>query len=92
MPVAAYIVNGEAVSVCCSARKSMKAAEASLSTIEPHRGKGYASHVVQEWSQAVTRGGSIPLYSTSWGNLSSQIVARKLGLVQYGMDFNIFAE
>lgn len=89
IPAVGYHLNNEVVSVCCCARKSSKAAEASLKTIEHFRGKGYAQLVVLEWSKEVNRQGLIPLYSTSWDNLSSQKVAQKLGLVQYGMDFSI---
>ncbi|MGH2617528.1 MAG: GNAT family N-acetyltransferase, partial [Thermomicrobiales bacterium] len=41
------------------------------------------------WAQAVRQEGRIPLYSTSWENLASQAVARKLGLVLYGVDLDI---
>jgi GNAT acetyltransferase len=88
-PAVGYLLNNEIVSVCCCARKSPKAAEASLKTIEGYRGKGYAQQVVLEWSKEVTKLSLIPLYSTSWDNLSSQKVAQKLDLVQYGMDFSI---
>jgi hypothetical protein len=91
-PIVGYIMNEEAVSVCCSARKTSKAAEASLKTVEQFRGKGLAQKVVYAWSKEIFRQGLIPLYSTSWDNLSSQKVAQKLGLVQFGMDFNISTE
>nr|WP_237391811.1 GNAT family N-acetyltransferase [Paenibacillus dendrobii] len=86
------MVEGEVVSVCCSARISGKAAEASLKTMEAYRGQGLAPRVVQAWCSEVARQGLIPLYSTSWDNLSSQTVARKLGLHPYGMDLNIRTE
>ena len=35
------------------------------------------------------RKGRIPLYSTSWDNLASRSVARKLGLVLYGADLSL---
>jgi predicted GNAT family acetyltransferase len=91
-PIVAFIVNGSAVSVCCSARKSNQAIEASLFTVDQYRGKGIASYLVAEWSRHVRNLGYIPLYSTSWDNLQSQRVAQKLGLIQYGIDFNINAE
>ncbi|MEC2525685.1 GNAT family N-acetyltransferase, partial [Bacillus thuringiensis] len=31
----------------------------------------------------------IPLYSTSWDNYASQAVARKLKLIDYGMNLHI---
>ncbi|WP_199620779.1 GNAT family N-acetyltransferase [Paenibacillus alkalitolerans] len=91
-PIASYVADGHAVSVCCSARKSNAAAEASLLTVPRYRGMGLAQKVVTKWSNEVYRLGLIPLYSTSWDNLSSQKVAQKLGLIQYGMDFNITVE
>ncbi|QYR21306.1 GNAT family N-acetyltransferase [Paenibacillus sp. sptzw28] len=91
-PVVGLIVDGQAVSVCSCARKSEAAAEAGLLTIEQYRGNGYAERVVAEWIHQVRQGGLIPLYSTSWDNMSSQRIAQKLNMVQYGMDFSITAE
>jgi hypothetical protein len=91
-PITAFIVDGDAISICCSARKSSRAIEASLNTIEQFRGRGIANKVVTAWSREVTNLGYIPLYSTSWDNLNSQRVAQKLGLIQYGMDFSINAD
>ncbi|MCQ4088431.1 GNAT family N-acetyltransferase [Saccharibacillus sp. JS10] len=91
-PIIAFVDQHHAVSVCCSARKTNKAIEASLHTIEPYRGKGIATQLVSFWSDDVRSRGYIPLYSTSWDNLHSQRVAQKLGFVQYGIDFSISAE
>ncbi|WP_018978886.1 GNAT family N-acetyltransferase [Saccharibacillus kuerlensis] len=88
-PVIAFVDQGHAVSVCCSARKSDKAIEASLYTIEAYRGKGIAARLVAYWSTYIRNLGYIPLYSTSWDNLHSQGVAQKLGFIQYGVDFSI---
>ncbi|MFS0870221.1 GNAT family N-acetyltransferase [Paenibacillus xylanilyticus] len=89
MPVAAYIIADSAVAVCCSARVSQRGAEASLYTVPAYRGYGYAVETVKCWQYHVQESGRIPLYSTSWDNLPSQQVARKLGLIQFGMDFSI---
>ncbi|MEO2204567.1 GNAT family N-acetyltransferase [Paenibacillus pabuli] len=88
-PVVAYVIENSAVAVCCSARISVLGAEASLYTMPAYRGYGYGVEVVKCWQYHVQEGGRIPLYSTSWDNLSSQQVARKLGLFQYGMDFSV---
>lgn len=83
------VIGDTAVSVCCSARTSAKAAEASLSTASDFRGRGLAVKAAARWGWEIRRLGRIPLYSTAWDNLSSQRIARKLGLYQYGMDFHI---
>jgi predicted GNAT family acetyltransferase len=88
-PFIAVVVDGVAVSLCHSARLTDRAAEAGVETLEAYRGHGYASAVVTEWAHAIRATGRIPLYSTSWDNLASQAVARRLGLTQYGTDFSI---
>ncbi|SEL68209.1 GNAT family N-acetyltransferase [Paenibacillus sp. OK003] len=89
MPVAAYVMEDSAVAVCCSARVSQQGAEASLNTAPKFRGQGYAAEAVKCWQYHVKESGRIPIYSTSWDNIASQTVARKLGLIQFGVDFNI---
>jgi RimJ/RimL family protein N-acetyltransferase len=88
-PVVAVIKEGVAVSICHSSRLTPDVAEAGVDTEEPFRGRGYACDVTAAWAAAVRQSGRIPLYSTSWDNLSSQAVARKLGLVLYGVDLSI---
>ncbi|MFC9707439.1 GNAT family N-acetyltransferase [Paenibacillus sp. NPDC056933] len=89
MPVAAYVIEDSAVAVCCSARVSAQGAEASLYTAPSFRGQGYAAEAVKCWQVHVKESGRIPIYSTSWDNIASQTVARKLGLIQFGVDFSI---
>ncbi|MFO1443868.1 GNAT family N-acetyltransferase [Bacillus sp. Bva_UNVM-123] len=72
------------VSICCSARKTTNADEASLFTHEDYRGRGYGIDVTNAWAAAVQKQGRIALYSTSWDNFASQSVAKKLKLLQYG--------
>ena len=88
-PFMVVIVDGAAVSACFCARLTTRAAEAGVETAEASRGRGYAPAVVAAWAHAVRAMGRIPLYSTSWDNLASQTVARKLGLVQYGTDLSL---
>ena len=52
-------------------------------------GRGFASAAVAAWAAALRERGRLPLYSTSWENLASQGVARKLGMVAYGEDWEI---
>lgn len=88
-PCRAIIVDGEGVSVCFSSRISREAAEAGVDTVGAFRGRGYAPAVVAAWASAVREAGLVPLYSTSWDNLASRAVARKLGLILYGADLSI---
>ena len=85
-PVLALVRGHHAIAVCFSARNSSLAAEAGLETAPPFRGHGYGPRVTAAWAAAVRATGRIPLYSTSWDNLASQAVARKLGLRLYGAD------
>jgi hypothetical protein len=88
-PCWAVIQDGQAVSVCFSARLSDVAAEAGVETREGYRGRGLACAVVSAWALSVRATGRTPLYSTWWDNLASQAVARKLGLVQYAVDLSL---
>jgi RimJ/RimL family protein N-acetyltransferase len=85
-PCMAVIQDGNAVSVCFSSRNTPTAAAAGVETLEAFRGRGYAPAVVAAWALAVRASGRAPLYSTSWDNLASQAVARKLGLVLFGAE------
>jgi len=84
VPMAAVLLDGRAVSVCCSVRISAAADEAGVETHPDFRGRGHAAAAVAAWSEAVRSVGRVPLYSTSWENRASQRVAARLGLVPYG--------
>lgn len=88
-PYLAIIEDGAVVSVCFCSRLTERVAEAGLETLDGYRGRGYAPAVTVAWARAVRATGRIPLYSTSWDNLASQAVARKLGLVQYATDLSL---
>jgi hypothetical protein len=88
-PCLAIVDDGRLASLCFSARNTPSAAEAGVDTIEEFRGRGYAPAVVAAWARAVRQEGRIPLYSTSWDNLASRSVARKLGLILYGADLSL---
>jgi len=60
-----------------------------VETVLAYRGRGYANTVVAAWARDILATGRMPLYSTSWQNLASQAVARKLGLIQYGTDVSL---
>ncbi|PYE55464.1 GNAT family N-acetyltransferase [Deinococcus yavapaiensis] len=86
-PVVAALEGGVAVSLCYCARFAPDAAEAGVETVEAARGRGNASAAVALWARAVREGGRTPLYSTSWSNVASQGVARKVGAAMYGEDW-----
>jgi GNAT superfamily N-acetyltransferase len=83
----AVVRDGAAVAVCFSSRSGPRAVEAEVETLPAFRGRGYAVAVTAAWARAVQAAGSIPLYTTSWENLASQGVARRLRLRQYGTDW-----
>jgi hypothetical protein len=88
-PFVALLEGGRAVSVCRSVRITREAHEAGVETLPVFRGKGYAPQVTARWAMRVRALGAIAMYSTSWENLSSQAVARKLRLDCYGADFHL---
>jgi hypothetical protein len=85
----ASLVDGLAVSVCCSVRVTSVAHEAGVETVPEFRGQGHALQVVSAWARAMRGAGRTPLYSTSWQNVASQAVARALRLTMYGSDLHI---
>ena len=89
LPCLAVVKDGRAVSACQSVRISPQAHEAGVDTLEAYRRRGYATAAVAGWAETVRSLGCIPHYSTAWGNVASQGVARKLGLVLYGADLRI---
>jgi RimJ/RimL family protein N-acetyltransferase len=88
-PFIAIVEDGRAVSVCRSVRITSEAHEAGVETLPDFRGKGYAPDVVAGWARAVASLGALPMYSTSWANTASQMVAKKLRLIPYGADFDV---
>lgn len=88
-PYFAIVQNEKVVSICCSARSTPVAAEASVETLEEFQGNGYGTDVVTAWAISIQEEKRIPLYSTSWDNYASQAVARKLKLINYGMNLHI---
>ena len=88
-PIVAVMEEGHAVSICFCARRSPVAAEAGVETAPEFRGRGLAARVTAAWALAVRATGRIPLYSTSWNNLASLAVARKLGLNACGSDWSL---
>ncbi len=88
-PFVALVKANRAVAVCRSARITSEAHEAGVETLPEFRGHGYAKDAVSEWARRVRNTGATPLYSTSWENVASQAVARKLELNCYGSTFAV---
>lgn len=88
-PVSAVIVDGAAVAICFSSRITPHVCEAGVYTEVAYRGSGCATDAVRGWAAAVRASTRLPLYSTSWDNFASQSIARKLGAVQYAVEFSI---
>ncbi|ATP39936.1 GNAT family N-acetyltransferase [Solibacillus sp. R5-41] len=88
-PCFVIVENNIPVSICCSARKTTKADEASVFTHEDYRGRAFGIDVTNAWAAEVQKQGRIALYSTSWDNFASQSIARKLKLRQYGTDIHM---
>jgi RimJ/RimL family protein N-acetyltransferase len=88
-PIVAMMHDGHAISVCFSARRSSDAAEAGVETAVEFRGRGYGAHVTAAWARLIRESGRLPLYSTSWSNMASLAVARKLALTPAASDWSI---
>lgn len=88
-PFMALLAGERVVSVCASVRITPAVHEAGVETHPASRGFGYASQVVAAWAAAVRLEGASAVYSTSWENTASQAVARKLGLLRFGVDYHI---
>jgi RimJ/RimL family protein N-acetyltransferase len=82
-PAFATLHDGVGVSVCFSSRIGPGAMAAGVETVPEFRGRGYAASATAAWGTAVRAVGRIPFYGTSWDNLASQGVARRLGLIMH---------
>ena len=88
-PMIAVAVDGQAVALCASVRRTRKAHEAGVETVAAFRRRGYGAAAATEWARAVREEGRVPLYSTSWKNEASRALARKLGLLPFWSDLHI---
>ena len=79
--------NGDrAVAVCATVNVSPKAHCAGVETLAGYRGRGLAASAVAGWACAVRALGATPFYGTTFDNISSQRVARRLSLSLAGPD------
>ena len=88
-PFLAAVESGRAVAVCASVRISPAVHCAGVETHPDHRRRGHAVRAVAGWAAAVRRLGATPFYSTSWDNVASQRIARRLGFEMVGIDFHV---
>jgi hypothetical protein len=88
-PVAVSLEAGRVAAVCFCSRLGERACEAGLETLPEHRRRGHGAAAAALWATLVRATGRTALYSTSWDNLASQGVARRLGLIRYGEDFSL---
>jgi hypothetical protein len=88
-PCTASMVDGRAVAVCQTVRRSATMAEAGLDTLPSFRRQRHGTKALLHWVQEIRASGLEPLYSTSWDNTASNGLANSLRLSQYGTDLNI---
>ncbi len=88
-PFMAVIEEGGAVAICASVRISRDVHCAGVETLPGRRGRGFGAAAVAAWARAVRGLGAAPFYSTSWDNLASRGLARRLALRLFGVDFHI---
>lgn len=88
-PFVVAVEDGHAVAVCASVREIEEAHEAGVETLATYRRKGHAVNAVAGWANTLLSKNAIPLYSTSWNNMASQNVAKKVGFSLYATDFHL---
>jgi RimJ/RimL family protein N-acetyltransferase len=79
-PWAMAVSGGQVVSICHCARLADRGAEAGVWTDPDFRGRGYAAAVTAAWASLLEGSGRTLFYSTSAENVSSRLVAARLGL------------
>jgi len=72
------------ISICHTPKANARAAEAGTWTHPDFRGQGHAASTTAEWAALMRASDRLLFYSTSLTNISSQRVARRLGLRQIG--------
>lgn len=88
-PFMVAVKDYKAVSVCASVRITDEAHHAGVETAPAFRQQGHAANAVAGWANVLLEKKIIPLYSTSWENIASQNVAKKVGFEFFGTDFHV---
>jgi hypothetical protein len=91
-PFFAAIEDDRAVAVCTTVIASQDAHEAGVETLAAHRGRSFAADVVVAWACAVRKLGAVPLYATTFDNISSQRVAQRLSLSPIASEFSVHCQ
>jgi hypothetical protein len=89
LPMMAVVADGHAVSICASVRASRSVHCAGVETVEASRGRGFGAHAVMAWAGVVQMRGATPIYGTTFDNVESQRLARRLGLHPIGSEFSL---
>jgi len=85
-PCMAIIVDGKAVAICRTVRRTSLAVECGVHTLEPYRKRGFAFECVHSWAKKVQTEGLIPCYSTHEENKASLALAKKMEMIRYATD------
>lgn len=80
-PCMGVVVDRRLVSVAHSSRRTAAACALGINTIPEARRRGYATMVVQAWTQAILREGLTPIYSAFAYNTASLRLAAATGYV-----------
>jgi GNAT superfamily N-acetyltransferase len=89
LPMMAVVADGRAVAICASVCASATVHCAGVETLPAYRRKGFGARAVAGWAGAVQAKGATPFYGTTFDNIESQRVARRLGLNLVGTEFSI---
>jgi hypothetical protein len=84
----AAVVDGRAASVCATVREADGVHAAGVEALPSYRRRGLAADAVAAWAGAVLRMGATPFYATTFDNLPSQRVARRLEMELVGSEFS----
>ncbi len=91
-PFFAAIEDDRAVAVCTTVVASQDAHEAGVETLAAYRGRGFAANVVAAWACAVRKLCAVPLYATTFDNISSQRVVQRLSLSPVASEFSVHCQ
>ena len=91
-PLIAAVDGDRAVAVCATVTASRTAHCAAVETLAAYRGRGFATAAVAGWARAVRALGATPFYGTTFDNISSQRVARRLDLPLVGSEFSVHCQ